>query len=102
IGDKAGLILTQHNTASIALQAEDFARAMALWSEALSLALEMRNAQGIFHVARSLGILLARTGHKNQAAGLLELAVNAGKQAGFPGVEQVEAQLHQLRTEPTK
>src|SRR4051794_7571501 len=51
IGDKAGLITTLHNMAHIVLQARDFDRAMTLWSEALSLALETRNAQGIFHVA---------------------------------------------------
>ena len=96
IGDKAGMIPTLHNMAQIAFQAEDTKRAMELWSEALSFALETKNAQGIFHVASTLGTILARSGH-DQAQQLLQMAVDVGKQASFPEVEQVEATLSQLQ-----
>ena len=97
IGDKAGMIATLHNMASIALQAQDGERAFTLWSEALSLALDTRNAQGIFHVAGTLGTLLAQAGDKAQAAQLLTLAIDAGKQAGFPGVEELEEELRRVQ-----
>jgi tetratricopeptide (TPR) repeat protein len=102
IGDKAGLIPTLHNMAYIALQADDQKRAMDLWSEALTLALETKNAQGIFHVASTLGTLMAQSGAHDQAQQLLQMAVDVGKQAGFPGVEQVEATLSQLQAKTAK
>jgi hypothetical protein len=78
------------------MQARDPERAMSLWSEALSLAMETRDAMGLFHVAGTLGQVLAGTGAQNQARQLLQLAVEVGTQAGFPGVQQVEDVLRQL------
>ena len=87
IGDKAGMIATLHNMAHIALQANKGEQALTLWSEALQLAVETQNAQGIFEVAGTLGTLFARAGNKEQAEQLLRLAIKAGRQAGFPEVK---------------
>ena len=53
-GDKAGLVATLHNMGHIAWKAQNMERAMTLWSEALALARETQNAQGLFHTASTL------------------------------------------------
>ncbi len=103
IGDKAGMIPTLHNMAHLALQAQDLNKAFGLWSEALTLAMETNNALGIFHVASTLGSLLVQVqGQEEQAVGLLRLAVQVGKQAGFPEVQQVEERLRQMEATSQK
>lgn len=100
IGDKAGMTATLHNMASIALyQQQDLETALKDWGEALQLAMETRNAQGIFHVAGTLGRILGQLGQKDQARQLLEMAAAAGRQAGFPGVEELEDALRELKGE---
>ena len=96
IGDKAGMIGTLHNMAYIALQANKGEQALTLWSEALQLARETQNAQGLFHVAGTLGTLHAQAGNKEQAEPLLRLAIDAGRQAGFPDVQELEETLRGL------
>ncbi|MEW6668645.1 MAG: tetratricopeptide repeat protein, partial [Thermodesulfobacteriota bacterium] len=96
IGDKAGTIPTLHNMAHIALGANDIEKALRYWSEALSIAMETRNAEGIFHVAGILGQLLAQLGDKEQATKLLELAIQVGRQSGFPGTDRLEETLKTL------
>ena len=82
--------------AQIALANEGGQSAMSYWGEALQLAVETGNAQGIFHVAGTLGRLLAQSGGGQQAASLLQMAIDAGRQAGFPGVEEYETILQSL------
>jgi hypothetical protein len=84
------MVLSLHNMAHIAIEAKDVNKALDYWYEALSLAMEIRNAEGIFHVAGSLGQLLARIGEKEQATKLLKLAIQVGRQAGFLGTDQME------------
>ncbi|MCP4351271.1 MAG: tetratricopeptide repeat protein [Desulfobacterales bacterium] len=90
IGDKSGMITTLHNMAEIAAEADDLEKAMTLWSEALSAAMETNNAKGIFHVASEMGVFFAQIGNKEEARKLLSLAVQTGKQSGFPNVNKVE------------
>jgi hypothetical protein len=45
---------------------------------------------------------MAQSGAHDQAQQLLQMAVDVGKQAGFPGVEQVEATLSQLQAKTEK
>ena len=78
------------------LGAKDPQRAVDLWSEALSLAMETGNAAGIFHVATALGSTLAQAGEKQESRKLLELAVEVGLKLGFPQVAQVQAMLSSL------
>ena len=99
IGHKAAMITTLHNMAEIALQAGDGEKALSHWSEALSLAMETRNAEGIFNVAGTLGRVLAGTGQKDEGRRLLTLAVDTGKQAGFPGTGVFEQALRELGEE---
>jgi hypothetical protein len=82
--------------AHIALEVEDVNKALDYWSETLSIAMETRNAEGHFHVAGSLGLVLARLGEKEQATKLLKLAAQVGRQAGFPGTDQLEKILKSL------
>lgn len=96
IGDKAGLVATLHNMGHIAWQADNAEHAMTLWSEALTIAMETRDAQGLFHTAGTLGQVFASAGALAQARQLLQLAVEVGKTAGFPEVQEVEALLHRL------
>ncbi len=97
IGDKAGMIATLHNMTSIALgQRRDLDGALAYWGEAFQLAMETRNALGIFHVAGTLGGIFAQMGQKDQARQLLQMAVEVGRQAGLPGVEELAGQLRGL------
>jgi hypothetical protein len=80
----------------IAWQADDGERAMTLWLEAFTIARETQNAEGIFHTARTLGRVLASAEAPDKARQLLQLAVEVGKAAGFPAVQEVEAELHRL------
>ena len=97
IGDKAGMIPTLHNMASIALgQRQDLDAVLAYWGEALQLAMQTRNALGIFHVAGTLGGIFAQMGQKDQARQLLQMAAAVGRRAGLPGVEELEGQLRGL------
>jgi uncharacterized iron-regulated protein len=90
------MIPTLHNMAHIALQAEDLQKAAEAWSEALDLAMKTQNAAGLFHVGRDLGGLMAQTGKTDAAKQILTLAVQSGKAAGFPGVDQIEKTLASL------
>jgi tetratricopeptide (TPR) repeat protein len=96
IGDRPGMISTLHNMAHIALESNDVNKALDYWYEALSISMETRNAEGIFHVAGSVGQVLAGLGEKDQAAKLLKLAAQVGRQAGFPDTDQVEEILKSL------
>jgi tetratricopeptide (TPR) repeat protein len=96
IGNKAGLMVTLHNMGLIAWQTDNGERAMTLWSEAFTIAMETQNAQGIFHKASTLGQVYAQSGSLAQARQLLQLAVEVGKAAGFLEVQEVEAALHSL------
>ena len=96
IGDKSGQIPTLHNMAHIALEANELQRAMDFWSEALDLATKTGNAMGIFHVAKDFGYLMAQLENTKSAAQLLAMAVQVGKAAGLPGVDQIEAKLNSL------
>jgi tetratricopeptide (TPR) repeat protein len=96
IGHKVGLVATLHTMGHIARQADNLERAMTLWSEAFSIAMETQHAQGIFETARTLGQVFASAGASAQARQLLQLAVEVGQAAGFPGVQEVEAVLHRL------
>ncbi len=84
------MIATLHNMARIAMQAGGLEKAMTLWSEALSVAMETNDATGIFHVAGQMGAIFAQIGNNEEARKLLSLAVRIGKQAGFPDVETFE------------
>jgi tetratricopeptide (TPR) repeat protein len=101
IGDKAGEGTTLNNMGHIAMQSGDLERAVSLWSEALALALEIQDARLLFHVASTLGQVLAQAGVQAEARNLLQMAVQVGKQAGFPQVQQVEQILRQLPPEQT-
>ncbi|MFP4584611.1 MAG: hypothetical protein ACLFN9_14675, partial [Desulfococcaceae bacterium] len=85
-----------HNMAHIALQAKDVQKAADYWSEAWPIAMEIRDANGIFNLGRDFGNLLAQAGQKDAAKQVLTLAVQAGRAAGFPGVDRVEAMLESL------
>jgi hypothetical protein len=82
--------------AHIALEAQDVQRAMTLWGEALSLAQETADAMGLFHVASAMGQVFAQAGQHEEARKLLSLAVQVGKQAGFPQVAKLEALVRKL------
>ncbi|MDM8514954.1 tetratricopeptide repeat protein [Desulfobacterales bacterium HSG16] len=96
IGDKSGMIPTLHNMASIAKNSDDLEKAINFWSEAFTIAMETKNAMGLFHVGKTLGSVLAEIGNKEEAIKLLTMAVNVGKQAGFPNVDKVEEELKSI------
>ncbi|MDP8287900.1 MAG: tetratricopeptide repeat protein, partial [Candidatus Electryonea clarkiae] len=96
IGNRAGMIPTLNNMAHIAEQNKDPENAIKMWSEALNIALEIKNAEGIFHFAQALGLRAARDGAKDQAKQLLTMALNVGRQAGFPGTDEIEEDLRKL------
>ncbi len=92
------MIPTLHNMASIAKNSKDLKKAIDYWSEAFSLAMETRDAMGLFNVGRDFGSALAQTGNKEEAIKLLTIAINIGKQAGFPDVRKVEKILESITT----
>jgi len=96
IGDRAGLIPILHNMASIAYNSQDWEKTLSYWSEAWQLAMETRNAEGIFHVGRDLGQILIAAGQKEDGVQLLTTARDVGRAAGFPGVDALDAALGQM------
>ncbi|MBI2877009.1 MAG: tetratricopeptide repeat protein [Candidatus Tectomicrobia bacterium] len=97
IGDKVEMSRSLYNMGFIALESKDLGQAMTLWSEALSLAMKAQDALGIFHVAGTLGSVLAQAGNPEEARKLLTLAVEVGRQAGFPKVQELEEVLQRLQ-----
>jgi hypothetical protein len=83
IGDKAGLVATLHNMGHIAWQADNLEHAMTLWSEAFSIAMETRNAQGIFQTASTLGQVLASVGAPAQARRCCNWRLRWGRPLAF-------------------
>ena len=90
IGNKAGIIPALHNMANIALEAKDLKKGKEYLSQALSLAMEIKDAMGLFHVAGQMGSIYAKKGNKEEARELLTLAIQVGRKAGFPDVDQFE------------
>jgi hypothetical protein len=83
----------------MALQAQNVERAKTLWREAFGIATETRNAQGLFHTASTLALVLAGLGEQSEARPFLQQAVEVGKAVGFAGVEEVEAVLRRLSSD---
>jgi len=96
IGDKAGEGRTLHNMGFIAWETKNKERAMTLWSEALNIGMEIRNAERIVHTASTLGQVLALGGAASEARPFLQRAVEVGKAASFANVQEVEAVLRRL------
>ena len=90
------MIPTLFNMGHIALEAKDGQRALDLWLQALALAQETNNAEGIFHTAGTVGRIMAQINQPKKAHELLSLAVMVGKQAGFPEVDELEELLRNL------
>ncbi|MBM4288673.1 MAG: tetratricopeptide repeat protein [Deltaproteobacteria bacterium] len=98
IGDKAGMIPALHNMCHIFMQTEKPEEALQHWSQALNLAHDICNAEGIFRVAGTLGRFLAQHGDRRQAAEVLEETLQVGCQAGFPGTDDLAALLAQIQS----
>jgi tetratricopeptide (TPR) repeat protein len=97
IGDKAGEGTTLYNMGSIALEVQqDVEQTLSLCKQAFDIAIEIRDARLLFHTAQVLGKVFAQAGAKDKAKPLLQMAVQVGTQAGFPGVDEIEAVLRQL------
>ena len=91
IGDKAGMIPTLHNMAHIHLQNRQIEPALEKFVQALKLAQETQNAEGLFNVSRDLGNVLCQLGEKEQGLPLLQQALQVGRSMGHPGAGEVEA-----------
>jgi hypothetical protein len=91
---------TLHNMATIAYKSKISEKAFSYWSEAFQLAMETKNAQAIFSVGRDFGYVIGMSGNEEQGRQLLSLAIQAGKKAGFPDVDKIEARLLQLDAPP--
>jgi tetratricopeptide (TPR) repeat protein len=89
-----------YNMGHIAKQSKDMEKAVTLWKESLSLAMEIGDAQGLFSVSKSLGSFYADTDEKETARKHLTQALEIGKKAGFPDVQEIEALLQQLDAPP--
>jgi tetratricopeptide (TPR) repeat protein len=96
IGDKAGEGTTLHNMGFVALEAQNLEQALSLWTQALDMALEIREARLLFYTAATLGRVLAQAGARDEAKPLLQMAIQVGTHAGLPGVDELEAILRQL------
>jgi hypothetical protein len=72
------------------LQNEEVNKALDAFTEALQLARETGNAEGIFTVSRDLGGLLCRMDQKEAGIPLLKQAVAVGKTMERPDVEEIE------------
>lgn len=89
-GNKVAMIAVYHNMAHAALDGGEYGKALTLWEKALDLAVHTQHAQGIFHVASTLGRVLAKSGHIREAGIVLKLASDTGHAAGFPGATAID------------
>ncbi|MDZ7317165.1 MAG: tetratricopeptide repeat protein, partial [candidate division KSB1 bacterium] len=90
IGDKGGMIPTLHNMAHIFLQQNDLQQAVEHFAEAYRLALETKDAMGLFNVGRDLGQLLVASGEKEKGVQILRQAYEIGRNAGLAGTEEIK------------
>jgi tetratricopeptide (TPR) repeat protein len=95
IGDRAGMIPTLHNLAHIYLQNQQLQQALQSFAEALQLAQETNNAEGLLNVARDFGNLLCLIGQKEEGVKLLQLSLEVGQRIGHPGLPQLEELLRE-------
>jgi hypothetical protein len=58
--------------------------------------METKDATGMFNVGRDFGSLLAQLGRHEEAKKLLTMAVQVGRAAGFPDVQEAEEVLKGL------
>ena len=80
----------------IAHNSEDWEKTLSFWSEAWQMAMETRNAEGIFNLGRDLGQFLIAAGQKEQGLVLLKTARDVGRAVGFPGVDALDTALRQV------
>ncbi|MFA6011340.1 MAG: tetratricopeptide repeat protein [Desulfobacteraceae bacterium] len=89
-GNKVAMIAVYHNMAHAALDQGEYGKALTLWEKTLDLAVATQHAQGIFHVASTLGRVLAKSGHIREAGIVLKLASETGHAAGFPEATAID------------
>ena len=63
---------------------------------AYQLAMETKDAMGIYHVGKALGHQMAKQGMKKEGVHLLKQSLEIGKAAGFPDVGVIEEILREL------
>ena len=82
--------------ASIAIQNKDIKKFMDYETTAYQLAMETKNAMGIYNVGTLLGRVLYQIGNKKEGILLLKRSLEIGKAAGFPDVGVIEEILREL------
>jgi tetratricopeptide (TPR) repeat protein len=90
IGDKSGSIPTLHNMAGIALEKEDIEKFMEYETTAYKIAMETKDAMGLYQVGKLLGKVLYQLGNKKEGTEILKRSLAIGKAAKFPGVGKIE------------
>ena len=91
--------LVRRNASRLAqiLQARRYVHAVAINSalfldyitQAYSIANDINNAEGIFHVDKTYGTYLCQTGHPDQGLPILRKSLEVGNKAGFSGTDEL-------------
>jgi len=93
IGDLAGQIPTLHNMASILWERKNSKAALKTEYNAYQLALQIKDAMGLFNVGKTLGTWLIQIGEKDEGRAMLQQAYQIGSAAGLPGTEEIQKML---------
>jgi tetratricopeptide (TPR) repeat protein len=93
IGDRLNLTRPLFNLALLELRGKNPDKGIKKMSEAWQIAVELNEAISLFHIGKLLGTILMEVGCRNEGLKMLRIAHEAGKVAGFPGADEVEALL---------
>ncbi len=94
IDNRAGMCSALHNMATLYFeQKEEINEFIEKEENALHLAIEIDYVEGIFEIGRSFGLALCENGIPERGVEVLSLALEVGERAGFPGIEQIEANI---------
>jgi len=96
IGNVAGMIPILHNMAWIFWEKEDVQKALNTEKEAYQIAIQTKDAMGIFQVGQTLGNWLVQMGQREEGKAMLQQAYRIGAAAGLPGTEEIKEILDQL------
>jgi tetratricopeptide (TPR) repeat protein len=93
INNRSGLANSLFNLGHLELSNKNLERGMRLILEAWQIAVELKDAEALFHIGRRLGGILLMAGCRDEGQNILRIAYDAGKKAGFPEIGEVKALL---------
>jgi tetratricopeptide (TPR) repeat protein len=96
VGDRSILTRPLFNHALLELDKHNLENGIKLLSEAWRIAIELKEAEALFHIGRLLGKIRVEIGCRDEGLKMLRTAYKAGKAAGFADADKVKALLESI------